>query len=167
MPECPQPNPLPPVYHDWSLAFEQATPREALAYWNDCRGSRPMPLATDISARGMKRFLANVGLIEVRAGDEGAVDYFVKLTGERIRELYGPIAHRTLSEFLTPDMEQRWRAPLDLVRTEHRPLRVHGRMSYAGHTWLYQETLVAPLGRDDRVGTLLLITSWEPYRATV
>jgi hypothetical protein len=158
--------PLPPIHHDWALGFEHAMTREALAYWNDCSGARAMPLVTDISARGMKSFLANVSLIEVHVIDAGKVDYSVRLTGERVREQYGPVAHRKLSEFLPPDMEERWRGALDPVRTERRPLRVHGRMSYANHTWLYQETLVAPLSHDSgEVGTFLMVTTWTPCSA--
>lgn len=157
--------PLTPVYHDWSLGFEQAMPREALAHWNERRGDRPMPCASEITARGMKNFLANVSLVEVHSSVDGAIDYYVRLTGERVRELYGPIAHRKLSEFLSPELEPRWRHALDLVRTERRPLRVHGRMSYQGNTWLYQETLVAPLGNDsDEAGMFLLVTAWTPYQ---
>jgi hypothetical protein len=154
---------LTPVYHDWSLTFEQATPREALSYWNECRGTRSMPRKADISVRGMKRFIANVSLVDVQANDDGTLDYFVRLTGERVRELYGAIAHHKLSEFLPPDMEQRWRTALDLVRTAGRPLRVHGRMSYADHVWLYQETLLAPLSSGgDETDTFLMATAWKP-----
>jgi hypothetical protein len=155
--------PLTPVHHDWALSFEQATPGEALAYWNECRGTRSMPLKTDISVRGMKRFIANVSLVDVHSNNDGTVDYYVRLTGERVRELYGPIAHRKLSEFLPADMEQRWRTALDLVRAARRPLRVHGRMSYADHTWLYQETLLAPLSSNgEETDMFLMATAWRP-----
>lgn len=160
-----RPAPLTPVFHDWSLAFEQAIPRDAIAYWNECRGARAMPRMGDIAARGMKTFLTHVSLLDVETDEDGAVDYVVKLTGERVRELYGPVAHRRLSEFLPAEMEERWRAALDLVRAERRALRVHGRMSYGGHIWLYQETLLAPLsGEGDEVQGFLLVTAWTPSR---
>lgn len=157
--------PLTPVYHDWTLGFEEQMPREALAYWNACRGTRSMPGINDVNVRGMKNFIANVSLVDILPSSEGHVDYSVRLTGERVRELYGPIAHRKLSEFLPADMEQRWRQALDVVRTARQPLRVHGRMSYADHTWLYQETLLAPLGRDDDdvAGMFLMVTAWKSY----
>jgi hypothetical protein len=160
-----RPAPLTPVHHDWSLAFEQDIPRDALAYWNDSRGERAMPRMAEISARGMKKFLTHVSLIDIETNDDGSVDYVVKLTGERVRELYGPVARRRLSEFLPAEMEQRWRAALDVVRNERRPLRVHGRMSYGGHIWLYQETLLAPLcGSDEETEGFLLVTAWTPHR---
>jgi hypothetical protein len=160
-----RPASLTPVFHDWSLAFEQTIPRDALTYWNECRGTRAMPRMTEISARGMKKFLTHVSLLDIETNSDGSVDYIVKLTGERVREHYGSVAHRRLSEFLPEEMEQRWRAALDLVRSERRPLRVHGRMSYGGHVWLYQETLLAPLGGDgDDVEGFLLITAWTPSR---
>ncbi len=160
-----RPAPLTPVHHDWSLAFEQTILRDALAYWNECRGARAMPRMNEIAARGMKTFLTHVSLIDIEPNSDGTVDYVVKLTGERVRELYGAVAHRSLSEFLPAEMEQRWRAALDLVRDERRPLRVHGRMSYGGYLWLYQETLLAPLsGDNDATQGFLLVTAWTPRR---
>jgi hypothetical protein len=161
-----RPVPLTPIFHDWSLAFEQEIPRDALAYWNACRATRAMPRASDISAKGMKKFLTHVSLLEILTNIDGSVDYFVRLTGERVRELYGPVAHKKLAEFLPGEMEERWRGMLDLVRNERRPLRVHGRMSYGGHIWLYQETLLAPLGdEDDQPGMFLMVTAWTPYKS--
>jgi hypothetical protein len=76
------------------------------------------------------------------------------------------VAHRKLSEFLPHDMEQRWRDALDLVGKAQKPLRVHGRMSYEDHTWLYQETLLAPLrGADDGLQVFLSVTAWWPYHS--
>ncbi len=112
----------------------------------------------------MKKFLAHVSLIDIERDNDGSVDYVVKLTGERVRELYGSVAHRSLSEFLPAEMEQRWRSALDLVRDERRPLRVHGRMSFGGHIWLYQETLLAPLGGDnEETDGFLLVTAWTRH----
>ena len=122
-----------------------------------------MPAFADLKVRGMKEFVANSGLIDVLPLQAGTFDYSVRLTGEKIRERYGAIAHRKLSEFLPPNMERRWRRALDLVRVEKAPLRVHGRMSYENRTWLYQETLLAPLSRaDGMIGVFLLVTAWWP-----
>ncbi|HEY1710875.1 MAG TPA: PAS domain-containing protein [Rhizomicrobium sp.] len=154
-----------PVHYDWSLSFDHTMLRKALAYWIERSGTRPMPLKTDMSVRGTKEFIANVSLMDINLTADGSVDYSVKLIGERVRQYYGPIAHRKLSEFLPADLEQRWRAALDRVRTTKQPLRVHGRMSYANHTWLYQETLLAPLSDDaGETAMFLMVTAWSPYR---
>src|SRR5216684_916887 len=152
---------LTPVFYDRELDFESPTTRQALQYWNACAGERTMPAFADLSLRGMKTFVANASLIEMVSSGDGAVDYSIRLTGERVRERYGSVAHRTLSEFLPPHMEQRWRDSLEMVRVAKAPLRVHGRMTYESHAWLYQETFLAPLrGADGAVGLFLTVTAW-------
>jgi len=165
MPEAAKSRPdLPPVSYDWSLAFENETTGKGLAYWKELRGGNGLPSVKDFSPRGMKDFISNVSLIERRVGEDGKVDYFVRLTGERVRERYGAVAHRKLQEFLPLEMERRWREALELVTSAQAPLRVHGRMSYADSTWLYQETLLAPLSDDaGLLNMFLLVTAWWPY----
>jgi hypothetical protein len=156
---------LTPVFYDWSLGFEHSTTRQGLAYWHRCRGTRSMPAVGDLKLRGMKDFAANSALFDVLTLDDGTVDYSIRLTGERVRERYGAVAHRRLSEFLPQNMEERWRHALDLARTAQAPLRVHGRMSYEDRTWLYQETLLAPLrGAEDTLAVFLSVTAWWPYQ---
>src|SRR5690349_17592185 len=103
------PTELTPVYYDWSLAFEHETTRNGLAYWNERRGTQSIPLFKDLRPRGMKDFIANVSVIESRVRGDGSAEYSVRLTGERVRERYGTVAHRKLQEFLPPEMERRWR----------------------------------------------------------
>jgi len=157
---------LTPVFYDWSLAFEHEATRKGLAYWREQCGAQALPSFKDIRPRGMKDFIANVSLIESRIRGDGAFEYSVRLTGERVRERYGAVARRKLREFLPAEMERRWRHAIDLVRTAQSPLRVHGRMSYADSIWLYQETLLAPL-RDasDQIAMFLLVTAWWPTKS--
>jgi hypothetical protein len=160
-----EPAELTPVFYDWSLAFEHEATRKGLAYWNEQRGAQSVPAFKDIRPKGMKDFIANVSLIERGIRADGAAEYSVRLTGERVRERYGAVARRKLQEFLPAEMERRWRHALELVRTAQVPVRVHGRMSYADSAWLYQETLLAPL-RDasDQVSMFLLVTAWWPTK---
>jgi|SRR5690242_8712306 hypothetical protein len=157
---------LTPVFYDWSLAFEHEATRKGLAYWCGQRGAQALPSFKDIRPRGMKEFIANVSLIDSRLRGDGAREYSVRLTGERVRERYGAVARRKLQEFLPAEMERRWRHALDLVRTAQSPLRVHGQMSYADSIWLYQETLLAPL-RDasDHITMFLLVSAWWPTKS--
>lgn len=155
---------LTPVFYDWSLDFQHATTRQALAYWQACRGEHAMPALAALKLRGMKDFVANAALINVHILDDGTSDYSVRLIGERVREQYGAVTGRKLSQFLPRNMEQRWRHALDLAREALMPMRVHGRMSYNDHTWLYQETLLAPMRiGDEALRLFLLVTAWWPY----
>jgi hypothetical protein len=152
---------LTPVFYDWELNLEHAITQQALAYWKECRGERSMPAFEDLKLSGMKAFVANSSLIDMVSSGDGALDYSIKLTGEKVRERYGAVARSKLSEFLPPHLEQRWRDALELVRTAKAPLRVHGRMTYEDHTWLYQETLLAPLREsEDAVRLFLTVTAW-------
>lgn len=156
-------NDLTPVFYDWGLNLENPITQQALAYWNECRGERSMPAFEDLKLRGMKTFVANSSIIDMISSNDGEVDYSIRLTGERVRERYGAVAHSRLSEFLPPYLEQRWRDALELVSVAKAPLRVHGRMTFKEYTWLYQETLLAPLSQsEDSLRLFLAVTAWWP-----
>lgn len=119
-----EPAELTPVFYDWSLAFEHEATRKGLAYWNEQRGAQSVPAFKDIRPKGMKDFIANVSLIERGIRADGAAEYSVRLTGERVRERYGAVARHKLQESLPAEMERRWRHALELVRTAQVPVRV-------------------------------------------
>lgn len=137
---------LPPVVYDFDLRFEHPHLIEAFAYWNEIRGTRNMPNRADLRPADMKKFIAHFGLAEVRDAQDGQRQYFVRLAGARIEEVYGPRSQKNLLDGLTPDMAMRWRAPFDLTVERALPLRTCGRVGYEEKFWLEFEELYAPLG---------------------
>lgn len=145
-----------PLTFDWELRFTQAATRNALAYWNKVRGSRPMPSRDDLDPVAMRRFTEHVGLIEIRSESGGDVDYFIRRAGTKWEEVFGPMTGRLIHEFLPPEIEMMWRQVFDLVRSAKAPVRVTTGIKFQRKNWLDAEMFIAPLG--DAEPTMLFMT---------
>jgi len=153
----------PPIGVDWTLTFTRAETKKAHAYWNSLRGSRQMPLRTELSPRGMREFLTHVNLVDVGAVSErGASDYEVTLQGAHGLEVFGPLARRRFSAVLSEVTARRLRECLNLVRDSGQPVRINSRVTGGNKFWLDSECLIAPLGDDDGVKAIMWVfVSWQ------
>jgi hypothetical protein len=134
-----------PLEIDWNLNFTQPATKLAHAYWRaHCRDTG-MPAYKDLQPSGMRGFIAHIGIVEVR-GDDAKKDYFIRLAGSRWEEVFGRIAGKHLHEFLSPEIEERWRALFDPVCASAKPLCARTGLSFQEKTWLMSEMFVAPLG---------------------
>jgi hypothetical protein len=149
------PNLFPPIEIDPTVALTRPMTRMAYAYWQSVRADRAMPMRKDLSPQAMRAFLRHVALIEIRAGDDGRMDYVMRLAGVRIEDIFGPVTGRALGQFLPPQIETRWRFALDKAVEARAPLRAASRLTFAGKTWLQAEVLLAPLGEAGKVSMLL------------
>ena len=140
------PTELPRVLYDPALAFVHPKLADAYAYWNACRGSRPLPCRADLSPLAMRAFISHVGLFDVRREGDGSVDYFVRLAGARIDDVFGRRTGRPLTDCLPPHIARRWREPVDQVVEMSRPIRARTRIAYENKIWIDGEMLYAPLG---------------------
>jgi hypothetical protein len=134
---------LPPIKRDRSARFEHIATAEAHAYWRGlCRG-RPFPARTDIDPVNMREFLTNVALVQFgrRSGDQ--MEFSIRLAGDHVESVFGPISGRALSESLRPQLQERWRHVFGLTIAEAAPLRFFGKVGFK--TWLDAELLLAPL----------------------
>jgi hypothetical protein len=147
---------LPALHIDSEVVLTQPLTIKTYDYWRACRGGRLMPTRADITPKGMKDFMTNVGLIEARPTALG-VDYVVRLAGSRCEEVFGPISGKSLSDFLPPEIEVRWRRVCEEVRRTRGPLSVTGRIAFPGKDWLQSETFVGPLGAEGQEITMLLL----------
>jgi len=145
-----------PIFDDWALAFVHASTQLASKYWDSCRGYRLMPTLSDLSLRGMKAFVADVGLIDVVRHD-GTMEFSIRLVGENVRRVFGNIARRDLREVVPPEGQARWRKGYELTVNAKRRLRVYGTVSFEGKNWLDFESLLAPLGSGDSVTMLFSV----------
>lgn len=137
---------LPKIEYDPTLAFIHPKLIEAFAYWNACCGSRSMPRRADLNPVAMRGFITHIGLFEVRREGDGSVDYFVRLTGAQIEDVFGRRAGRMLTDGVPSVLVQRWQKPNDMVLETGRPLRARGRIAWQDKTWIDGEALYAPLG---------------------
>lgn len=137
---------LPRVEYDPTLTFLHTKVIDAFAYWNACRGLRPLPRRADLDPVAMRSFIAHVALFDVRRKGDGSVDYFVRLAGTRVEDVFGSRGRRMLTEGLAPEIVSRWRQPVDRVLETGRPLRTRSRVAFQNQTWIDGEALHAPLG---------------------
>jgi hypothetical protein len=143
------------ITYDDTCSFEHPMLVAAFAYWKEQCAGRPMPSRTDIHPAGMRHFLTHVSLVDVRLGDDGGVDYFVRLAGTEVERVLGRRSGRMLLEGVPPDQVHRWQTPFDRVRESAKPLRGFGRLLFAGKSWLNNENMWAPLGDDGTPSAML------------
>jgi hypothetical protein len=154
---------LPPIARDDSLAFVQPATIAALAYWKSRLAGRPMPSRADIDPRQMRSFMSHVGLVELRSAPDGSQDYFIRLAGTTIEQIFGALTARSISEFLPAEIEARWRAMFDAARDAAAPIRTIGRVAFQRKHWLQCETMIAPLGTDGKTISMLFVAvaTWD------
>lgn len=158
---CPA-NALPPIRVDRGLAFTRPMTVKAFEYWQSVRGSRAMPSRKDISPQSMRTLVKHVALVEIRRGDGGKADYFIRLAGGKIEDVFGSITGHRLPDFLPPKIEERWRLILDTGLQAAAPLRATSRVAFSGKTWLKSEILVAPLGDGGEIAMLFVAVEFWP-----
>ena len=145
---------MPPVVVDADAALARPLTIKACDYWRACRGDRAMPARKDISPQGMREFVNNVGLVEVRRSAGGAVDYSIRLAGARIDSVFGSITGKMLGAFLPPQIEARWRGVFDAAVAASAPISVASRVAFGRKEYLAAEVFLAPLGEDGQVSML-------------
>ena len=153
---------LPPVTIDRSLVLTRPVTIKACGYWMRLRGERAMPMRKDVVPRDMREFIAHVGLVDVLPRADGAFDYAIRLAGEKIMQVYGPITGRPVSEFLEPRIAARWVRVWDEVRSHALPLAVSGRVAHGGKRYLKYELFTAPLGQDHSVTHIFGVLDFWP-----
>ena len=154
---------LPPIALDESLSFVQPATIAALAYWNSKLGGRPMPSRADLDPREMRRFMPHVALVELRRTPQGDQDYFIRLVGTNIEQVFGQLTGQLISEFLPPEIEVRWRRMFDAARDAASPVRITGRVAFQRKTWLQCELMIAPLGTDGKTISMFFVAvaTWD------
>jgi hypothetical protein len=96
---------------------------ELFAYWSSLKRRGRLPGRKHINPGDFKRHLPSVCLINVLRGEEGVIDYRVRLAGTGLYGVYGQeITGKTLEEAYGPAAPY-WRAELDKVVTARSPRR--------------------------------------------
>ncbi len=154
---------LPPIAIDESQSFAQQATIEALAYWKSKLRGRSMPSRADLNPREMRSFMPNVALVELRQTADGAQDYYIRLSGTNIEQVFGQLTGQLISEFLPPEIEARWRRMFDAARDAAAPIRITGRVAFQRKTWLQCELMIAPLGTDGKTISMFFVAvaTWD------
>ena len=150
---------------DKSAAFTRPVTVKALDYWRSRKGNRAMPSRADISPAALRSLLPQIALVDVPGVGDRPSAYVVRLAGDAIHQVFGPLTGRPVDEFLPKDELERWIACFEAARTSAAPIRVTTpQVTYQGKTWLQSEVLLAPLGQDDRV--LMLLAAVDTWPAS-
>jgi hypothetical protein len=134
-----------PVRCDRELSFIAKKLTGALGVWRETAGDRAWPARADITARGMKNFLADMAIIEIVKA-LGGNRYRSPLTGTGLEHLFGRAGGQFLDEVVPQPFRDRWIAALDLASAAGCPLRTIGRLEFREQDYLQVESLMAPIG---------------------
>jgi hypothetical protein len=141
---------MPPVHIDRTLShLTRASVIKGRDYWLALRGDRTMPARAEISPREMREFLPYVGLLELTSTPGGGEDYFVRIVGGKVEEIFGSLTGQFIQNTLPPEIAARWRVILDEVRRSKAPLAATSRVAFNNWRHLKQEVFIAPLGEGD------------------
>lgn len=121
-----------------------------------------MPSRADISPSALRSVLPQIALVDVPSAHDRPSAYVVRLAGEAIQQVFGPLTGRPIDEFLPQEVLERWIACFEATRTSAAPIRVTTpQVRYQGKTWLQSEVLLAPLGQDGKIFMLLAaVDTW-------
>lgn len=117
-----------------------------VAYWEHKRGSRPMPLRTDIDPLELKQHLRTVFLIDALPGDE----FRFRLLGSEIIERYGRNSTgKTVGETYRdmPDIARWCTSMFKAVIDSRRPVLARGSLRSVRKDFFSFETINLPLSR--------------------
>ncbi len=129
---------------------------ELHAYWHSLKKRGRLPGRKHIRPEDFKRHLPSVSLINVIRGEDGAVDYRVRLAGTGLYGVYGQeITGKTLEEAYGTAAEY-WRGELDKVVASKKPgAGVHS-LAWRGLAHMSVVWLRLPLANNGRQVDMIL-----------
>lgn len=136
--------------------------RAGVAYWNTLRGARRFPTRDELVPGKMVKFLRNVVLVRVL---DGGTDYEYRVVGDAHVQAQGfNFRHMRLKEIEAKRVDFSTRATYDHVRTSTSPFAVRGWVGrYEPYSrFSYHETAFLPLGVNDTVDHLLIVSTYVP-----
>jgi hypothetical protein len=133
----------------------------ALALWREKANGRAMPDRSDLTARVMKPYMANMTLLE-RISLDGRLQYRIRLHGSALAR-YGESTGKLLSQVVTPERIGAYAGIYDTVLELLMPLRVVSHYQAPEIEYLVGESMVAPLSvRGSAAPMILSVTYAEP-----
>jgi hypothetical protein len=135
----------------------------AVRHWNALRGARRFPTRDEIMPRDIASLLRHIVLIRVL--DDGA-DFEYRIVGDAHVQAQGVnFVGRRLTEFeAEPGYDPNTRATYEFVRSTGETLAVRGWVGrdVPASPFCYYETVFLPLGDNNAVDHLLVVTSYAP-----
>ena len=144
------------------LPLQDARVVQAMDYWRSLRRKPGLPPFRDVDPAAIVRLLPHIWFWTF---DSAESEYFGRLAGENILDLFGPHTMRgqPLSEFGTPGLAGLMRERFDRVVSEPAVLHFRGRTVLDNGLRVETERLVLPMvddGQDKPVVMGLSVYSW-------
>jgi hypothetical protein len=146
---------------DPSLDFAKPELTQVAALWRDKAGERLMPARSELDARSLKPFLANMTLLERVDGDPKR-RFRVRLHGTALTRYAGDSTGQYIEDLVPGDLIDTYTGIYDLVLAERRPMRVLWDYQMPVISYLKGETFIAPLtGKEGLANILFSVTYIE------
>lgn len=147
------------------LAFDSGTLNELLAVWQTARGTRPLPMRSDFTARMLLHHLPNIAIVECVPEYASAHRYRFRLVGSGLTRYTGETTGKFLDEVIPPAFLESWSFAFDTVLALRMPLRFVSQFRSLALDYMTSESLAAPLC--DAQGMPCAILSSVVYTARV
>ncbi|MEK9968632.1 MAG: PAS domain-containing protein [Ferrovibrio sp.] len=130
--------------------------QELLRYWQSKCGAPKngmpgrLPGRADIDPLELRGLLPNIYLIDVLPGDPDALQFRVRLLGEKHVEVYGPgLVGKVIDDIFPPAVAAEFNRLYAVVVRRREPVTNRGKVSWLRNKeWLEYEGLHAPLASD-------------------
>ena len=143
--------------------FEHPPLAAAAALWREKANGRPMPARSDMTARAMKPFMAQMSLLE-RLNDNGRDRYRVRLHGSALARYSGDATGKWLEEVVGAERIGSYLGIYDTVLALGIPLRVVSRYQAPELDYLDGESFVAPLSVPTSATPIILSVTYAKPR---
>lgn len=149
---------------DPSLAFNDSLHTQFLALWRAKRGTRLMPVRSDLSPRDLKDFLRDIVMFQ--RDHIKPSHYSWRLIGTRVTEVAGHHTGKSFEETIPAEHMPRWIECCDLILDGGQPMRFLGRVHLEGREYLDAENLLVPLANDNGEPTFVMgLCRYTPRRS--
>lgn len=141
---------------DETLNFAHPLLREARDYWKASCGGRGMPRRADFDPLSIHSMLPHAWLADVMRKEGAELDFYIRVAGYHIENVFGSLSRKLISETLPPDSAERWRYTLGATVKACKPLRFISRIVFQQKDYLIAESFIVPLSDDDNTVLQLL-----------
>lgn len=148
---------------DATLAFESAELAELVAIWRAARGTRPMPMRSDLTPRALGRHLRNITFVERVAPPGAARRYRFGFFGSSLARRMGDRTGKFVDEVIRPPYLEAWHAGYDMQCEWKAPMRYVSTLRSLNLEFLSTESAIMPFADETgAVGCFLLSAVFSP-----
>jgi len=148
---------------DPALAFENADLAALVAIWQSARGTRQMPVRSDLTPRALGRHLRNIAFVERVAPAGTARRYRFGFFGSSLARRMGDHTGKFVDEVIRPPYLEAWHAGYDMMCEWKAPVRYISTLRSLNLEFLSTESAIMPFADETgAVACFLLSAAFSP-----